>query len=91
MSLSQTSMPAQTANFFRHGRLVNIPRKAVRRDQLLRYLAETLFEADCDYTEADVTRVLLTVHEDHAALRRHLVDAGMLARTRDGAHYRRTE
>lgn len=82
-------MPTQTANFFLEGRLVSVPRKTARREQLLRYLATTLFEADRDYSEREVNEALLTVHEDHAALRRHLVEGGMLLRTRDGASYRR--
>ncbi|MFZ3474229.1 DUF2087 domain-containing protein [Streptomyces sp. 4.24] len=71
------------------GRLAAIPRKAARREQLLVHLAETLFAADRDYTEPEVNRLLLTVHEDCAALRRYMVIAGHLTRTRDGAGYRR--
>lgn len=71
------------------GRLAAIPRKAVRREQLLVHLAETLFAADRAYTEPEVNELLLTVHEDCAALRRYLVIAGHLTRTRDGSGYRR--
>ncbi|WP_407835967.1 DUF2087 domain-containing protein [Streptomyces sp. DSM 116496] len=71
------------------GRLAAIPRKAARREQLLVHLTETLFAADRAYTEPEVNALLLTVHEDCAALRRYLVIAGHLTRTRDGAGYRR--
>ncbi|MEV8530440.1 DUF2087 domain-containing protein [Streptomyces sp. NPDC051211] len=71
------------------GRLKAIPRKAARREQLLAHLAETLFAPDRAYTEAEVNEALHTVHEDSAALRRYLVIAGLLVRTRDGSSYRR--
>ncbi|CAM5641000.1 hypothetical protein SAVIM338S_06272 [Streptomyces avidinii] len=71
------------------GRLAVIPRKPARREQLLVHLTETLFAVDRDYTEREVNELLLTVHEDCAALRRYLVIAGLLSRTRDGSGYRR--
>ncbi|MFE7775892.1 DUF2087 domain-containing protein [Streptomyces sp. NPDC057445] len=78
------------AALFSHGRLTAIPRKPARREQLLVHLAETLFEQGRDYSEPEVNEALLTVHEDSAALRRYLVVAGLLTRTRDGRSYRRT-
>ncbi|WP_093839623.1 DUF2087 domain-containing protein [Streptomyces aidingensis] len=71
------------------GRLTAIPRRTARRDALLVHLAETLFARDRVYSEPEVNAALLTVHDDFPALRRHLVEAGLLARTRDGAAYRR--
>ncbi|MBD0690994.1 DUF2087 domain-containing protein [Streptomyces sp. CBMA123] len=71
------------------GRLITVPRKAARREQLLAHLAETLFEPGRGYTEAEVNDALRTVHDDAPALRRDLVEAGHLARTRDGSDYRR--
>lgn len=57
---------------------------------MLVHLAQTLFEPDRSYSEREVNEALLTVHEDAAALRRHLVVAGLLTRPRDGSSYRRT-
>ncbi|MCI4042088.1 DUF2087 domain-containing protein [Streptomyces sp. TRM75563] len=74
---------------FSRGRLVAIPRKEARREQLLVHLADTLFERERSYTEREVNEALLTVHEDCSALRRHLVVAGLLVRPRDGSSYRR--
>ncbi|MET7504448.1 DUF2087 domain-containing protein [Streptomyces microflavus] len=79
----------QVTALFSHGRLVTIPRKRARLEQLLTHLAETLFERDRSYTEREVNEALLTVHEDCSALRRHLVVAGLLVRPRDGSSYRR--
>lgn len=77
------------AALFSHGRLTAIPRRTARREQLLRHLAETLFEPGRSYREPEVNEALRTVHEDCAALRRYLVVAGLLVRSRDGGSYRR--
>jgi hypothetical protein len=74
---------------FSRGRLIVIPRRAARRGQLLAHLAETLFEPAREYSEREVNEALLSVHDDFSALRRYLVEAGRLARTRDGSSYRR--
>ncbi|MBD0746862.1 DUF2087 domain-containing protein [Streptomyces sp. CBMA152] len=93
MSENRTSPPQATshgvASLFSHGRLTAIPRKAARREQLLAHLQETLFEPDRTYTEREVNDALLTVHDDYPALRRYLITAGLLTRTRDGASYQR--
>ncbi|MEV6549065.1 DUF2087 domain-containing protein [Streptomyces sp. NPDC051597] len=94
-SAHTTDAPARTtgshavAALFSHGRLTAIPRKAARREQLLVHLTETLFEAGRQYTEHEVNEALLTVHDDFPALRRYLITAGLLTRTRDGARYER--
>ncbi|WP_079025699.1 DUF2087 domain-containing protein [Streptomyces yangpuensis] len=77
------------SDLFSGGRLVAIPRKAARREQLLLHLAQTLFPADRTYTEPEVNEALRTVHEDCSALRRYLITSGLLTRTRDGRNYRR--
>jgi len=71
---------------FRRGRLVEIPRAPELRLQLLRHGAER-FEAGRTYREPEVNELLREVHDDHAALRRYLVDAGLLGRDDDGATY----
>ncbi|MGW7287686.1 DUF2087 domain-containing protein [Streptomyces sp. NPDC054847] len=89
MSDQGTSTAHSVHALFSHGRLTAIPRKPARREQLLAHLAETLFERDRDYTEREVNDALRTVHDDCAALRRYLVVAGLLTRTKDGGSYRR--
>ncbi|MGE7384421.1 DUF2087 domain-containing protein [Streptomyces sp. NPDC004126] len=81
--------PRGVADLFSGGRLVAIPRKAARREQLLEHLSETLFAADREYSEPEVNDALRTVHEDCSALRRYLITSGLLTRTRDGSSYRR--
>ena len=79
----------QVSALFSHGRLVSVPRKAARREQLLTHLAETLFEPGRTYRETEVNDAIRTVHDDCPALRRYLVEAGLLVRERDGSSYRR--
>ena len=73
---------------FSRGRLVSIPRPGKLRHALLAHLAER-FEPGRLYTERDVREKLSAVHEDHAALRRFLVDEGLLQRSNDGGTYGR--
>ncbi|MER7729975.1 DUF2087 domain-containing protein [Streptomyces erythrochromogenes] len=98
--MSQSTQPPQqsaarpahrdVSDLFSGGRLIAIPRRAARREQLLVHLAETLFSVERTYTEPEVNDALRTVHEDCSALRRYLITAGLLTRTRDGRSYRRS-
>jgi hypothetical protein len=83
----EASSPARVRALFRRGRIVEIPRAPELRAALLRHLAER-FDAGRTYTEPEVNAVLQEVHDDHVALRRYLVDEGLLERTDDGASYR---
>jgi hypothetical protein len=79
--------PPELAAFFRNGRLETIPAARERRQAVLVHVAGK-FESARDYGEAEVNRILQSVHSDHATLRRYLVDAGLLRRER--GVYRRT-
>ena len=81
--------PAQTKvlrNFVEEGRLKSLPARAAARRVILEYLAEQ-FERDRPYDEREVNGLLLRFHDDHASVRRYLVDEGLL--TRDRGVYRR--
>jgi hypothetical protein len=80
--------PGRLGALFTRGRLVEIPRAPELRLELLRHVAER-FEPDRDYREPEVNALLREVHDDHAALRRYLVDARLLVRDDAGAAYRR--
>ncbi|MFE7188066.1 DUF2087 domain-containing protein [Kitasatospora sp. NPDC057541] len=83
--------PAVSALFAPDGRLIAVPRRAARREQLLDHLARTLFEPDRSYTEREVNDALRTVHDDFPALRRYLVEGRLLIRAKDGSSYRRAD
>ncbi len=70
------------------GRLRTWPRKRQARGEVLRYLASK-FDPEASYAEGDVNALIANWHSfgDHSLLRRELVEAGLLKRTRDGSNY----
>lgn len=78
---------AVVGRFIQDGRLVTMPTKRAKLRLVLDRIAQD-FEPGRTYPEAEVDRVLLGYHDDHAALRRYLVDEGFLAR--EAGVYRRS-
>jgi hypothetical protein len=74
--------------FIRDGRLTSIPAKPRKRELLLPYLLDTCFPEDRAYEEGEVNQRLALLHPDVAALRRYLVDGGLM--TREAGMYRRS-
>jgi hypothetical protein len=72
--------------YLRDGRLVAMPRGGPRRQAVLEHVAQ-LFEPGRRYPEVEVNLILRQVWSDVAALRRYLVDAGLLDRA-DGQYWR---
>jgi hypothetical protein len=73
--------------FIRDDRLVSIPARDKKRQVILRYLVERCFPEDRTYPEAEVNKRLALYHPDVAALRRYLVEGGLM--TRSAGEYRR--
>ena len=73
--------------FFRGDRLVSIPARVGKRAILLPMIRDRCFPDDRDYEEKEVNMRLALLHPDVAALRRYLVDDGLM--TRSGGIYRR--
>jgi hypothetical protein len=71
--------------FLRDGRLVSIPAKPKKRDLLLPVILDRCFPEDRAYEEREVNMRLALLHPDVAALRRYLVDGGLM--TRDAGVY----
>ncbi|GAA2315067.1 DUF2087 domain-containing protein [Nonomuraea roseoviolacea subsp. roseoviolacea] len=65
--------------FLVDGRLRTMPMRREKRLVVLRYIAR-LFEPGVRYAEKDVNVTLRAFHDDYAALRRYLVDEGLLSR-----------
>jgi hypothetical protein len=57
---------------------------------ILNYIVDA-FEYDTNYTEKEVNTILRRFHLDTAALRRYLVDNGLMARESDGSRYWRVK
>jgi hypothetical protein len=68
------------------GRLASVPRTHAQRQVVLDRLAQEL-ELGRTYPESEVVAVLLRFHDDHAALRRYLVEEQFLTRE-DGVYWR---
>jgi hypothetical protein len=73
--------------FIRNGRLVSIPASRGKRLVVLEHLAMG-FEPGIRYPEREVDALLRAWHDDYAALRRYLVDEGLLGR--EAGEYWRT-
>jgi hypothetical protein len=74
-------------SFVRGERLVSIPARERKRQVILRYLRDRCFPEDRAYREREVNQRLALYHPDVAALRRYLVDSGLM--TRAAEEYRR--
>ncbi|WP_205314911.1 DUF2087 domain-containing protein [Nonomuraea lactucae] len=72
--------------FLVDGRLRSMPMKRDKRLVVLRYIARA-FEPGVRYPEKDVNVTLRAFHDDYAALRRYLVDEGLLSRE-DNVYWR---
>ncbi|HHW85940.1 MAG TPA: metalloregulator ArsR/SmtB family transcription factor [Chloroflexi bacterium] len=70
------------------GRVTRWPGKIKEQEAMLRYLLDK-FEPERSYSEQQVNELLQQWHldADFVLVRRSLVDAGLLRRTRDGARY----
>jgi DNA-binding transcriptional ArsR family regulator len=73
--------------FFEADRLTTIPAQERKRLLVLRYLRDRCFPEDRGYPEKEVNQLLAVFHPDPAALRRYLVDSGLM--TRAAGVYRR--
>lgn len=76
----------QLSAFVREGRIIAMPSRAAKRRLLLDCVAQA-FEPGHRYPEAAVDDVLRALCDDHAALRRYLVDEGFLSR-QSGIYWR---
>ena len=74
-------------SYLHDGRLTTIPARGAKRAVILRFLRERVFAEDRAYPEKEVNARLALFHPDVAALRRYLVDDGLV--TRAAGEYRR--
>ena len=65
--------------FLRDGRIVTMPARRARRLLLLDCVAQE-FEPGRRYREAEVDAILKALADDHATLRRYLVDEELMSR-----------
>lgn len=73
------------------GRIDRYPAQQSDRDELLRWIADRAFRAGEVLTEKQTNERLEPFTGDVAVLRRYLVDAALLERTRSGSEYARVD
>ncbi|HEX4089334.1 MAG TPA: DUF2087 domain-containing protein [Trebonia sp.] len=81
------ALPSQLRPYVRDGRISVMPAKRAARLVLLDQVAQA-FEPGRRYPEQAVNEILKAVFDDHAALRRYLIDESLLSRTPDGTYWR---
>ena len=86
----RTARPTGPERFLVRGRVERLPRRRADRELLLRWVASRLIPVHEPMPERALTERLAELATDPVGLRRELVDAGLLTRTRDGAEYWRT-
>jgi hypothetical protein len=72
------------------GTLKQLPPQGNKLLIVLNFIVDA-FAFDTDYTEKEVNTILRRFHVDTAALRRYLVDNGLMARESDGTRYWRVK
>ncbi|MFV2144016.1 MULTISPECIES: DUF2087 domain-containing protein [Isoptericola] len=78
--------------FLDDGRLRRSPRRWRDKRAVTRYLATLAMPRLLEpWTERELTDRLAELADDPVGLRRAMIDLGLVARTRDGAEYWRTE
>jgi len=80
-------LPSLLRPYVREGRISVMPAKRAARLLLLDRVAQA-FEPGRRYPELAVNEILKAMYEDHAALRRYLIDEELLSRTPDGTYWR---
>jgi len=82
-----SDLPDQLRPFVKNGRITLMPAKHTIRLVLLDLVAQA-FEPGRRYDEASVNEILKGLYDDHATLRRYLVDEELMSRTPDGTYWR---
>ncbi|MFF4648483.1 DUF2087 domain-containing protein [Streptomyces sp. NPDC001380] len=80
--------PALRALFAPDGRLASVPVRRELRRALLEHLVDRMFDTGAVYSEGEVNIAIRQYWDDCAALRRYLVEGGLLVRSADGREYR---
>jgi len=82
-----SDLPDRLRPFVRDGRISAMPARRAARLLLLDRVAQA-FEPGRRYPEAVVNEILKALYDDHATLRRYLVDEELMSRTPDGTYWR---
>ena len=82
-----TPMTEQIDQFFRpDGTLISIPVKLAKKLAVLRHIASDL-SPDTKYPEKQLNEIIAKYHDDTAALRRHMIEYGLLERDGESVYW----
>ena len=81
--------PTGVDRFFVDGRLATYPSRVADRDEVHAHIAERLLTHGETLSEREVNDRLADIVDDVAAMRRYLINTGVLRRERDGTGYSR--
>ena len=70
------------SNFFKYGRLVQIPMQRKKREIVLREIAES-FSKGVRYDEKEVNEIIHRFHDDHCTIRREMIAFGIMSREKE--------
>jgi hypothetical protein len=80
-------MTKQIDQFFNpDGTLISIPVKSAKKLAVLRHIAYEL-SPDTKYPEKQLNEIIARYHPDTAAIRRHMIEYGMLERDGDSVYW----
>ena len=83
---SQFNLPQVDQFFDEFGALVSIPAKQSKKLAVLRVIAEA-FDANKKYSERELNEILLRFNDDTAAIRRHMIEFGIMERNKDSYYW----
>ena len=82
-------MTEQIDQFFRpDGTLISIPAKSVKRIAVLHHIASDL-SPGIRYPEKDLNLIIAKYHDDTAAIRRYMIEYGILERDSESVYWLR--
>ena len=70
------------SNFFKYGRLINLPTQRKKREIVLLEIAKC-FEKGRKYPEKEVNEIIHRFHEDHCTIRREMIAFGIMDREKE--------
>lgn len=80
-------MVIQVDQFFKEdGSLIHIPARNSKKIEVLKIIAQR-FEVGKKYPEKDLNRILGEIHSDTAALRRHMIEFGIMERDSESTYW----
>jgi hypothetical protein len=80
-------MSEQVDQFFRaDGTLISIPAKSAKKFAVLNVIASKL-SPDTNYPEKELNAIIANFHEDTAAIRRYMIEFGILQRDAQSVYW----